>query len=92
MSNQSGYKDHYRTEQPTDEGLDETPCSRLLIPRPLLELRIRSAVADKEFVTAMANNDLHRYGEWRCDYSEWSREIVKEIEDLFSSANSQDQP
>jgi hypothetical protein len=27
MSNQSGYKDHWRTKQPEDEGLDETICS-----------------------------------------------------------------
>lgn len=76
-------------EQPTDEGLDGTPCSRLRIPRHLIELRIRSAIADKEMVTAMANRDL-QYGDgWRCDYTEWHREVSKEIEELFIlSANA----
>lgn len=66
------------------------PCSRLRIPRHLLELRIRSAIADKEMVTAMANRDLQCGDGWRCDYAEWHREISKEIEELFIlSANAE---
>ena len=76
-------------EKECGKGLDETPCSRLRIPRHLLELRIRSAIADKEMVMAMANRDLQCGDGWRCDYAEWHREVSKEIEKLFIlSANA----
>lgn len=79
-------------EQPGPEGLDDAACSRLRIPRHLLELRIRSAIADKEMVTAMANRDLQCGDGWRCDYAEWHREVSKEIEELFIlAANTQSQ-
>ena len=78
---------------PSGKGLDETPSSRLRIPRHLLELRIRNAIADKEMVTAMANRDLQCGDGWRCDYAEWHREVSKEIEELFIlSANASIQP
>ena len=59
----------------------------------LLALRIRSLIADKEMVTATANLDLVRGGEWRCDYQAWHGKIDTEINALLSEANSQaDQP
>ena len=57
------------------------------IPRHLLELRIRSAIADKEMVRAMADRDLQCGDGWRCDYAAWHLEISKEIETLFSLAS-----
>ena len=55
----------------------------------LLALRIRSLIADKEMVTATANLDLTRGGEWRCDYQAWHGEIDAKIEALFSEANAE---
>lgn len=83
MNNQRPLPKPADAEQESGKGLDETPCSRLRIPRHLLELRIRSAIADKEMVTAMANRDLQCGDGWRCDYAEWHRAISKEIEELF---------
>jgi len=78
------------TQQATGGDCPSAPCSRLRIPRHLLELRIRSAIADKEMVTAMANRDLQCGDGWRYDYAEWHREVSKEIEELFIlSANSE---
>jgi hypothetical protein len=54
----------------------------------LVSLRIRSLIADKEMVTAQANLDLARSGEWRCDYSAWHGQIDAEIEKLFDQANA----
>ena len=52
----------------------------------LIALRIRSLIADKEMVTAIANLELARAGEWRQDYQAWHGQIDKEIEELFSKA------
>jgi hypothetical protein len=71
------------SDTPQKADCPSAPCSRLRIPRHLLELRIRSAIADKEMVTAMANRDLQCGDGWRCDYAEWHREVSKEIEELF---------
>jgi hypothetical protein len=82
----------YQRRKKSVGSLASAPCSRLRIPRHLLELRIRNAIADKEMVTAMANRDLQCGDGWRCDYAEWHREVSKEIEELFIlSANSQAQ-
>jgi hypothetical protein len=43
------------------------------------ELRIRSLISDKEMVTAQANLDLARGGDWRCDYAQWHGQINAEI-------------
>ena len=52
----------------------------------LLALEIRKLIADKEFVTATANMDLARGGEWRCDYGSWHGAIDAEINALFDQA------
>ena len=75
--------EHYPEDREAEGDCPAAPCSRSKIPRHLLELRIRSAIADKEMVTAMANRDLQCGDGWRCDYAEWHREISKEIEELF---------
>lgn len=49
----------------------------------LLSLKIRSLIADKEMVTAQANLDLVRAGEWRCDYSAWHGSITEEIKPIM---------
>ena len=56
---------------------------------PLVSLRIRSLIADKEMVTAQANLDLARGGEWRCDYAAWHGQIDAEIQQLLKQANDQ---
>jgi hypothetical protein len=66
-----------------------SPCSP---SHDLLALRIRSLIADKEMVTATANLDIARAGEWGQDYQAWHGQIDKEIEELFSKANDQIQP
>ena len=50
-------------------------------------LRIRSLIADKEMVTAQANLDLARSGEWRCDYAAWHGQIDAEIKELLKQHN-----
>ena len=81
------------TNNTTGSDCPKVQCSRMMIPRHLLELRIRSAIADKEFVTAMANRDLQFGDGWRCDYAEWHREVSKEIEELFIlSSNKELEP
>lgn len=49
----------------------------------ILILRIRSLIADKEMVTAQANHDLARFGEWRFDYSAQNDLINAEINALL---------
>ncbi len=68
--------------KPVKEKADER-----LPSRDLLALQIRKLIADKEFVTATANMDLARGGEWRCDYGSWHGAIDAEINDLFCQAN-----
>ena len=59
----------------------------LLKSTDLLALQIRSLIADKEMVTATANLDLARGGEWRCDYQAWHGQIDNEINALLSEVN-----
>jgi len=46
-------------------------------------LKIRNAIADKEFAIASANHDLAKFGEWRGDYSIPIAEANREISNLF---------
>ena len=46
-------------------------------------LKIRSLIADKEMVTATANMNLSRGGEWLCDYPAWHAHIDQQIETLL---------
>jgi len=61
----------------------ETP-----IHRELLVLKIRSLIADKEMVTAQANLDIARGGEWRSDYADWHRHLDTEVQSLLEQASS----
>lgn len=57
----------------------------------LLALRIRSLIADKEMITAQANETLGRCGAWNCDYNAWYQEIDTELQELFKKANGTDE-
>lgn len=48
-------------------------------------LKIRSLISQKEMITAEANMDLARRGEWSCNYAEWHRQIDEEISKLFDA-------
>ncbi len=50
--------------------------------RELILLKIRSLIANKEMVTARANLDLARGGEWIQDYLAWQAHIDSEISQL----------
>ena len=54
----------------------------------LLVLKIRSLIADKEMVTAQANLDLARGGEWRTDYAAWHVQFEVEIQSLLDIADA----
>ena len=51
----------------------------------LLALRFRSLIADKEMVTANANLDVARGGEWQSDHYAKYKEIDSEIKALFEN-------
>lgn len=47
-------------------------------------LKIRSLISDKEMVTAIANKDTTRGGEWLGDYCAWHAEIDRQINGLIN--------
>lgn len=57
------------------------------IPTPrneqLLLLKLRNAIADKEFVTAAANREITHYGEWQCDHAASQRFYEMQIDALI---------
>lgn len=42
-------------------------------------LKLRNAIAQKEFITASANAELAWYEKWQCDWSITIRELNEEI-------------
>jgi hypothetical protein len=48
--------------------------------KEILTLRLRDAIADKEWCIARANNDVAKYGEWQCDWNLWMKECQDRIE------------
>ena len=54
----------------------------------LLALRIRNAIADKEWLTAAANHDVAKFGEWQCDWQEGIRDANRELHELWEEANT----
>ena len=48
-----------------------------------LLLKLRSAIADKEWITACANMDTARAGSWTCDWHEGMRQAQKEIDEIL---------
>jgi len=53
----------------------------------LLAQMIRREIATLEWVTACANHDLQKYGEWQCNWAEYQGEIQQTLDRLFSRAN-----
>ena len=51
---------------------------------PLLALRLRNAIADKETCIACANHDTAKFGEWQCDWSEGMRIAQDEVDKLLA--------
>ena len=45
-------------------------------------LRVRNAIADKEWITAAANHDVAKFGSWQCDWSEGIRDANRELHAL----------
>ena len=64
----------------------ETPSREQVVSDALLALRIRSLIADKEMITAQANETFGRCGAWNCDYSAWYQKIDAELQELFKKA------
>jgi hypothetical protein len=54
----------------------------------LLALKLRNAIASKEWITAAANVEVAKYGEWQCDWYTAMREAENEITALLHSANN----
>ena len=54
----------------------------------IAELKILNLIEEKEFVTACANADISKFGEWQGDYQGAMRKINREIGLLFSSEES----
>ena len=54
----------------------------------LLALKLRNAIASKEWIATAANGDVAKYGEFQCDYYTAMREADEEITALFHSANA----
>lgn len=49
----------------------------------LLHLKLRSAIADKEWYIACANHDVARFDNWLCDYSQGIALAQSEIDSLL---------
>jgi hypothetical protein len=54
----------------------------------LLALRIRNAIADKEWLTAAANHDVAKFGQWQCDWQEGIRDVNRELHELWEESNA----
>ena len=68
-------------ETGTDDGT-------LLKSTDLLAQMIRREIATLEWVTACANHDTQKYGEWQCNWAEYQGEIQQTLDRLISRANA----
>lgn len=50
----------------------------------LLLLKLRDAIADKEFAVSAANNDIAAYGGWQCDYYTGMRQADEAVRALVA--------
>lgn len=50
----------------------------------LLCLKLRDAIADKEWCIAAANHDTAKYGSWQCDWNEGMRAADKRIQEAIT--------
>lgn len=51
--------------------------------REILLLKLRNAIADKEWATACANMETARAGQWTCDWYQGVREADAELQDVI---------
>lgn len=51
--------------------------------KELLLLRLRSAIADKEWVIAQANRETHHGDFWTCDWNQGVQDAESEIQSLI---------
>ena len=61
--------------------------------RELLLLKLRSAIADKEWATACANMGTARAGQWTCDWYKGIRDADAELRGIIEkleASNDQD--
>ena len=47
-------------------------------------LRVRNLLEERALLTAQANHDTAKFGEWRCDYTIPHAQISAEIERILS--------
>lgn len=69
---------------------EKAPVGRIRSNK-LLYLHYWNAIADKEWYTARANQELAQYGEWRSDWNEPIKEvnkIMKKILDMLEAYSS----
>lgn len=76
---------HALKEHVTDPEASEAPSGEQVASDALFALRIRSLIADKEMITARANDALARGGQWDCDYHAWYQEVDSEIQYLLKA-------
>lgn len=53
----------------------------------LLALRLRNAIADKEWCIACANADISKYGEWQMNWHARMQEIEQDLNDINAALN-----
>lgn len=51
--------------------------------REILLLKLRNAIADKEWATACANMETARAGQWTCDWYQGVREAEAELQAII---------
>jgi len=71
-------------------GTEQTASGAQVPCISLLALRIRNAIAAREFNAAQANQELSRDG-WLWDHAARDREFAAEIDALFVEANAEHQ-
>jgi hypothetical protein len=54
----------------------------------LLCLKLRNAIADKEWCIAAANHDTVKYGSWQCDWYGEMRDADKRIQELITKVEA----
>ena len=87
---QSGEAKQPATEKPLSAEADARCGKSSAKDRDVLLLKIRNAVANKEWATANANRDLSQSGSWSCDWYHDVRETESNVEMWFSLLDNGD--
>lgn len=59
--------------------------------RELLLLKLRNAIANKEWATACANMETSRAGQWTCDWYQGVRDAESELQEIISQLETPEQ-